>query len=111
MEHDHVETKLFLHGRLDVEMATPPRAGFAAIRAFVGLRSWNVAYYRTLSAAERARVGMHPERGEESAETTIRLCAGHDRNHLAQLEAIAAMPVVDDEDASDSPGFEVATSD
>jgi hypothetical protein len=58
---------------------------------------------------------MHPERGEESVDTTIRMCAGHDRNHLAQLEAIAAMPLVndddEDEDASDSPGFEVATSD
>jgi len=88
----------------------------AAIRAFVGLRSWNVAYYRALSAAERARVGIHQERGEESVETTIRMCAGHDRNHLAQLEAIATMPLVDDDDdgdddASGAPGFEVDLSD
>jgi hypothetical protein len=68
----------------------------AAVRAFVSLRSWNLAYYRTLSAAERSRVGMHPERGEESAETTIRMCAGHDRNHLAQLETIAAMAPPED---------------
>jgi len=33
---------------------------------------------------------MHPERGEESVETTIRMHAGHDRNHLAQLELILA---------------------
>ena len=62
----------------------------AAVRAFVALRAWNLAYYRTLSPAERSRVGMHEERGEESAEITIRMCAGHDRNHLAQLETIAA---------------------
>lgn len=78
----------------------------AAVRAFVALRSWNVAYYRTLSAAERSRVGMHPERGEESAETTIRMCAGHDRNHLAQLETIAAMAP-----AEESSRFEIELPD
>jgi hypothetical protein len=63
----------------------------AAVRAFVALRSWNLLYYRTLSAAERERSGFHPERGDESAEIIIRMQAGHDRNHLAQLETIAAM--------------------
>ena len=62
-----------------------------AVNALGALRLWNVAYYRTLTAAELARVGIHPERGEESAETTIRMLAGHDRNHLAQLERIAAL--------------------
>ena len=34
MEHDHVETQLLSNRRLDVEMASPPLAGFAAICAF-----------------------------------------------------------------------------
>jgi hypothetical protein len=35
---------------------------------------------------ERARVGMHAERGPESLELNFRLIAGHDRFHLAQAE-------------------------
>ncbi|MGH9367854.1 MAG: DinB family protein [Thermoanaerobaculia bacterium] len=62
----------------------------AAVRAHEALRAWNLSYYRTLEPSDLARVGLHPERGEESVETTIRMLAGHDRNHLAQLERIAA---------------------
>ena len=61
-----------------------------AVRAFSALRAWNLSYYRTLDSAARARAGLHPERGPESVETTVRMLAGHDRNHLAQLEGIAA---------------------
>jgi hypothetical protein len=61
----------------------------AAVRAFEALRPWNLAYYRMLPAAELEKIGLHPERGEESVETMIRMLAGHDRNHLAQLEKIA----------------------
>ena len=60
-----------------------------AVRAFVALRPWNLAYYRSLSEADLSKVGHHPERGDESADVIIRMQAGHDRNHLAQLETIA----------------------
>jgi DinB family protein len=60
-----------------------------AVRAFSALRAWNLSYYRTLDSAAWAREGLHPERGPESVETTVRMLAGHDRNHLAQLEGIA----------------------
>jgi hypothetical protein len=33
---------------------------------------------------------MHPERGMESVEIIVKMLAGHDLNHLAQLEQIAA---------------------
>jgi DinB superfamily len=62
----------------------------AAVRSFAGLRGWNLEYYRVLEPEDLARIGLHPERGEESVETMIRMLAGHDRNHLAQLERIAA---------------------
>jgi len=68
----------------------PRLDGRVAVRALTALRVWNLAYYRTLSPADLARVAMHPERGEESVETAIRMHAGHDRNHLAQLELILA---------------------
>ncbi len=68
----------------------PRLDGRIAVRALTALRAWNLSYYRTLAPADLARVAMHPERGEESVETTIRMHAGHDRNHLAQLELILA---------------------
>lgn len=62
----------------------------AAIKAFDGLRAWNLEYYRALEPGDLEKVGLHPERGEESVLTMIRMLAGHDRNHLAQLQKIAA---------------------
>jgi len=62
----------------------------AAVRAFEGLRPWNLEYYRSLGSDDLGRLGHHPERGDESVETVIRMLAGHDRNHLAQLERLAS---------------------
>ena len=60
-----------------------------AARTFGAVRSWNLALIRTLSAEDLARPVMHPERGIESIGLMIRILAGHDINHLAQLEQIA----------------------
>ncbi|HVP53166.1 MAG TPA: DinB family protein [Terriglobales bacterium] len=60
----------------------------AAVKAFVPLRAWNLSFWRTLNAEDLARVAFHPERGNESVETILKLLAGHDLNHLAQLEQI-----------------------
>jgi hypothetical protein len=38
------------------------------------------------SEEDRARVGIHAERGPESFELLFRMIAGHDRFHLAQAE-------------------------
>jgi DinB superfamily len=51
---------------------------------FEALRAANLALWSRSSGAERARIGVHEERGPESYELTFRLIAGHDRNHLAQ---------------------------
>jgi hypothetical protein len=51
---------------------------------FEPLRRANVALWRRSSELERARVGMHAERGPESYDLTFRMIAGHDRFHLAQ---------------------------
>ena len=78
----------------DQDLWAKPYAGLdtrAAARAFAALRAWNLEYYRSLTLEDREKVGLHPERGPESAETTIRMIAGHDRNHLAQLERIAGL--------------------
>ena len=69
------------YGRLPADLA---------VAAFAALRPFNIAYYRSLAPEVLSRVAMHPERGEESIDTLFRMQAGHDRNHLAQLESIAS---------------------
>jgi uncharacterized damage-inducible protein DinB len=59
-------------------------------RRFDLLRGDNLWLLERASPAERARVGVHSERGEESLDHMIRLYAGHDLVHLAQLERILA---------------------
>jgi len=57
------------------------------------LRFANVALWSSASDEDRARVGMHAERGPESFDLSFRMIAGHDRFHLAQarrsLEAVS----------------------
>lgn len=54
---------------------------------FDALRAANLRLWREASAADRARVGQHLERGPESYDLTFRLLAGHDRVHIAQARA------------------------
>ncbi len=51
---------------------------------FEALRRASLALWERSSEPERARVGMHRERGPESVDLSFRLIAGHDRFHLAQ---------------------------
>jgi hypothetical protein len=68
----------------------------AALLDFFGaMRRANVALWRRTPAADRARVGLHAERGPESYELLFRMQAGHGRVHRAQAEralAIARRP-------------------
>jgi DinB superfamily len=57
---------------------------------FESLRAANLALWRRSSAAEKARVGLHRERGPESYDLTFRLLAGHDRVHLDQADRALA---------------------
>jgi hypothetical protein len=41
-----------------------------------------------LAPKDLERQAVHPERGPETLGTIIRLLAGHDLNHLAQLERL-----------------------
>jgi hypothetical protein len=41
-----------------------------------------------LSSEDLEREAFHPERGPETLGTIVRLLAGHDLNHLAQLESL-----------------------
>src|SRR5438105_15592634 len=49
------------------------------------LRTANVRMFESLTPEEWQRVGMHTERGAESARLTVALMAGQDRMHLDQI--------------------------
>ncbi len=56
----------------------------AMLRVFEPLRASNVELWRGTTAAQRARVAIHRERGAESLDLMFRMLGGHDRVHLAQ---------------------------
>lgn len=60
-----------------------------AMAAFSSMRQWNLSLIRNLPADAFAKKVMHPERGEMTLRTILETMAGHDLNHLHQLEAIA----------------------
>jgi len=55
---------------------------------FQTLRDANLRVARELSPEDLGRAGIHTERGAESVGYILRLLAGHDLTHLAQLERI-----------------------
>lgn len=55
---------------------------------FTTLRKANVEILKSLSVKEWKRFGMHSERGKETIEKMVLLYAGHDMNHLKQIENI-----------------------
>ncbi len=53
------------------------------------LREFNLALLKSLKPAMLKRYGMHAERGKETVAHYARMMAGHDLNHLGQVERIA----------------------
>ncbi|MDH3428352.1 MAG: DinB family protein [Gemmatimonadota bacterium] len=58
------------------------------LNLFEAVRASNLALIARASETDLLRVGVHPERGEESVEHMLRLYAGHDLVHLAQARRI-----------------------
>ena len=52
------------------------------------LREWNVTLLRSLTPEQWERFGIHAERGRESVKELTDLLAGHDVNHMQQIERI-----------------------
>ena len=61
-----------------------------ALAAFSAFRKWNLILIGAVPAADLARPVTHPERGTMTFKVLIETMAGHDLNHLRQIEAIAA---------------------
>jgi len=61
-----------------------------SIAQFSAVRHANLVLYNSLSPEQWKHYGIHSERGQESVEHIVRMIAGHDINHLKQIEAIVA---------------------
>jgi hypothetical protein len=61
-----------------------------SIEQFRAVRDANLALYKSLSPEQWKHFGMHAERGEESLQRILHMMAGHDLNHLSQIERILA---------------------
>jgi hypothetical protein len=59
-----------------------------SVDQFRALREANLALLKSLTPEQWKHYGMHSERGQESIEHIVRMFAGHDLNHLRQIEAI-----------------------
>lgn len=59
-----------------------------SLEQFRVLREGNLALLKSLRAEQWKDFGMHSERGQESVEHIARMFAGHDLNHLQQIENI-----------------------
>jgi uncharacterized damage-inducible protein DinB len=62
----------------------------AALNVFASVREWNVAFIKGATAEMLAKKVTHPERGTMSFQTIVETMAGHDLNHLGQMEGIVA---------------------
>jgi hypothetical protein len=62
----------------------------AALNAFSALREWNLALIGSTPAEAMSKAVTHPERGEMTFRVIVDTMAGHDLNHLGQLDRIVA---------------------
>lgn len=67
-----------------------PYSTDAALATFTAVRQWNVAFIQSVPAADFSKPLTHPERGTMSFGVLVETMAGHDNNHIQQIEAIAA---------------------
>lgn len=76
-----VWASLFQYGKRDAKQS---------LEVFRVLRENNIAMLKALPRESWESFGMHAERGKESITHIVRMFAGHDTNHVKQIEDIAA---------------------
>lgn len=59
-----------------------------ALATFSLLRRWNLLLIESALPAQGSRPVTHPERGTMTFSTIVETMAGHDLNHIAQLERL-----------------------
>jgi uncharacterized damage-inducible protein DinB len=61
-----------------------------AMETFQATRNWNLRLLTTISEEDRHHPTTHPERGTMTFWTIVETMAGHDINHLRQIEQLAS---------------------
>jgi len=59
-----------------------------SVEQFRVIREANLALLKSLTPGQWKHYGVHSERGQETIEHMVRMYAGHDLNHLKQIERI-----------------------
>lgn len=59
-----------------------------SLEHFCAVREANLALLKSLTPEQWKHYGMHSERGQETIEHIVRMFAGHDINHLHQIERL-----------------------
>ena len=62
-----------------------------ALQVFTAMRGWNLELLRHLPPGAAGRNVTHPERGAMTFQTIVETMAGHDLNHIPQLQRIAGL--------------------
>jgi uncharacterized damage-inducible protein DinB len=62
----------------------------SALAMFTATRNWNLKLLGSMTEADKHKPTTHPERGTMTFWTLIETMAGHDIDHLEQLERLAA---------------------
>lgn len=58
------------------------------LEQFRSVRQANLALLESLTLEQWTQYGMHSERGQETIDQIVRMTAGHDLNHLQQIEQL-----------------------
>jgi hypothetical protein len=61
-----------------------------SIEHFRVAREANLSLLKSLKPKQWKHYGMHAERGQETIEHVVRMLAGHDLNHIQQIERLLA---------------------
>jgi hypothetical protein len=61
-----------------------------SIEHFRVAREANLSLLKSLKPEQWKHYGMHAERGQETIEHVVRMLAGHDLNHIQQIERLLA---------------------
>ena len=68
----------------------PDQGAVDALATFIALRHWNLLLISAVMPAAADRPVSHPERGTMTFTTITETMAGHDLNHLGQLQKVAS---------------------
>lgn len=60
----------------------------SALSTFIALRNWNMLFLKTIEPSEWEVTVNHPERGAGVYRVLAEIMAGHDLNHLEQIERL-----------------------